>query len=252
MASLQTLQHKLASLQGQYDLTASKLKAIGKQRAIETDVSERFKLDEDMKQAEADLDQLGQAIDGLDQKIRAIESGQVKLDDVLKQEGLQPTGKGRQSVQPLMTLAVVGVLGLGTVGVLVMRSNPGTQPTTTPIASSPQSSLNSRFGGTWTTEGDVQVSHNMNLVLQKPERDKVAGSLRTSQRRGTSTSGDLSVIGKGQGEVVDVTLYNQQGNAIGNAELRLEGENLVWRLAAGSSSIFPTKVTLSRDSTQQP
>ena len=129
MASLQTLQHKLASLQEQYDLTASKLKAIGRQRAIETDVSERFKLDEDMKQAEADLDRLGQAIDELAQKIQAIDAGQVKLNDVLKQEGLQSAGKQVHLRQQLIALTAVGVVGVGAVGIWAgSRFNPRTKP----------------------------------------------------------------------------------------------------------------------------
>jgi hypothetical protein len=249
---MQTLQHKLDSRQEQYNLAAAKLKALRKQLGYETDVSERFKLENEIKQVETELDQLAQEVNDLERKIQAIESGQIKLEDVLKQEGLRPSDKQttqlrRQFVVALAAIAVVGLGGLAINGILVTgRSDPGTTSSVEPAASQPQAGLDSRFAGAWTTEFDVAATHSMELEVQTSENDKLKGTLTTRQRRGETSSGGLSVLGKGQEDTVDIILYNQGGAAIGNAELRLKGENLEWRLTAGSNEIFPSVVTLSR------
>jgi hypothetical protein len=260
MSSMQTLQHKLDSLQEEYNGTAGMLKAQRQQLGIETDVSERYKLENQIKQAEAKLDQLDQKIQDLEHKKQAIKSGHIKLDDVLKQEGLQSPAKptprpGKQ----LIILTAVGAIGFGVLltGILANSgvddgSNSSGSNSSEQSMNQPQSGLDSRFAGAWTTEGNLQSSHSMNLILQNSNNNELTGTLETSERRGATTSGLLSVSGTGQGDVAQVILYDQQAAAIGEAELRLEGENLVWRLKGGSNVLFPPTVTLYRGAIQNP
>lgn len=251
---MQALQHKLDTLQKQYDLTANKLNALGERKAVETDVSERFKLDADMRRADADLHQLGTEIDELAQKIQAIESGELKLSDVLKQEGLQTPAKSQQLLNPLFAVGAAIII-VGSVGILVnSRSNTGTN--STPQSSSQsQIELDSRFAGTWTTEGDHGTLYMMEMNITNLQSNQLSGTL-TSQKRNGPTSGELSLSGNGQGDAINVTVFShnvkspdgdgQITQPVWQAELKLEGEKLVWRSQQGSNDYFPAVVTLSR------
>jgi len=259
---MQSLQHKLDTLQRQYDLTANKLNALGERKAVETDVSERFKLDADIKQADADLHHLGSEIDELAQKIQAIESGQLKLNDVLKQEGLQPSAKSQQLFK---SLAIVGVVIIGVWGIggiwANSRSNVGTS-SAPPTANHLDTGLDSSFAGTWTTEGDHGTLYMMEMNIEKPNKSELSGTLTSSRRNGSSQSGLLSIAGTGQGSTVNVTIYSHTVKAsdgdgqitqpVWQAELKLEGENLVWRSPQGSNDYFPSVVKLSRTQPSNP
>ncbi len=65
-------------------------------------------------------------------------------------------------------------------------------------------------------------------------------------RQGEASSGGLSLTGQGKGDAAKVIIYDSRARTIGNAELRLERENLVWRLTAGDKESLPTLTTLYR------
>lgn len=256
MSSIQALKDKRDSRQREYNVAATRLEKLREQKGFETDVSERFKLDNQIQQVEADLERLGHEIDSLDEKIQAVESGQIKVDEVLKQEGLKPTAQSPQLLKPLA--AVGAVIFIGLIGVQALNGRSGNSDSNSnteaasvePPASPAPAGLDSRFAGKWTTEGDHSTLYLMNMNIET-QPDTLSGLL-TSQKRGGPESGELSVSGTGQGDTANVTIYahnvptddGQITQAVWQAELKLEGENLVWRSPQGSNDFFPAVVTL--------
>jgi hypothetical protein len=251
MSSIQVLKDKRNARQEQYNLARARLDTLHKQMGYETDAGDRFKLENQIQQFEADLEQLGQEIDRLDQEIATIESGQVKLDDVLKQEGLETPAK--PTTQPkgqlIAIVAAIAAIGLGGLTINGILSNSRSNPGTTSVQSAPsqsQTGLDSRFAGDWMTEGDIrQASIGMFLSIKNPKNDQLDGIL-TFQK-----GGEWGVSGKGQDGVVEVIIEDyrrpETAGVVGNAELRLEGDNLVWRLTTpGRNNFFPAKATLYR------
>ena len=92
MSSIQALKDKRDSRQREYNVAATRLEKLREQKGFETDVSERFKLDNQIQQVEADLERLGHEIDSLDEKIQAVESGQIKVDEVQNLVWRSPQG----------------------------------------------------------------------------------------------------------------------------------------------------------------
>lgn len=103
------------------------------------------------------------------------------------------------------------------------------------------------FSGNWTTEGQITGSHDMDLEEIKVENGELSGILTcthySTDSKGRKVnilgeSGILSLLGRGQGDVAKVTLYDTYGRSVAESELRLENNNVVWRLIRGSSE-FP-------------
>lgn len=74
MTTIDHLQHKRRALQEQYDLSSEKLLELRRSFAIESDVAIRFKLEKLIQQVEAELDEVAQQLDDLDQ---SLESGRL-------------------------------------------------------------------------------------------------------------------------------------------------------------------------------
>lgn len=241
MSSIQNLQNKLQACQAQYDRTLEKLKALRNQIGFESDVSNRFKLQHEIEQVEADLDQLDRQVKNLEQKIQDIITGVASLSDVLKEEGLeapdQPNPWTRRRVITFAGLGGVGVAAVTVYGALKNQGGSSNQVNNT---------LDSRFSGNWSTEGEVTGSHSMDLEGITVKNGELNGTLKSTQFSTDSKgrkeavvgeSGVLSVVGRGQGEAVKVTLYDTYGHAIAEGELKLENDNLVWRLITGRNDL---------------
>ncbi|MFB2897869.1 hypothetical protein ACE1CI_33565 [Aerosakkonemataceae cyanobacterium BLCC-F50] len=251
MSSIQNLQNKLQACQAQYDRTLEKLKALRNQIGFESDVSNRFKLQHEIEQVEADLDQLDRQVKKLEQKIQDITSGVASLSDVLKEEGLEaPDQPNPWTRRRVITFAGLGGVGIAAVTVYGALKNQGGSSSAPPIDNkSPNqvnNTLDSRFSGNWSTEGEVTGSHSMDLEGITVENGELNGTLKSTQFSTDSkgrkeavvgTSGLLSVVGRGQGEAAKVTLYDTYGRAIAEGELKLENDNLVWRLIRGSNDL---------------
>lgn len=297
MSSMQTLQHKLTALQGEHDKTAEKLKRLRIKLASEADESQKFDLEQSIEEAESKLEELGQKIDDLDEKIKGIESGQFKLNDILKQEDLQLPAKTQSpSIPPVAWIVGLGAMGVFAIGFAINGSNgrlanpssdtattspppieaPGENTTTSaPPPSQPPAGLDSRFAGTWTTEGDIDASYLMHLNLEISQDGKLSGTLTSSKKQeGAPPSGEMNVLSTEQGVAVDavgvtVSSYVRDGDVstgagqvtkdVCKAELKLKDGNLIWRSLEPSESrnncstnFFPPETKLHKSPAPSP
>ncbi len=251
MSSIQTLQYQHAALEKEYQVTASKLAALRQKKGYETDVSEQFKLEQQIEETSTTLERLGQQLEQLEQAIQAIATSQPRAQTpVPAVDQLSSSEKTPLLKSPLIALAAIGAVGLGIL-VTGIFANPRSNTSSNPVAQTTEPSsigLDRRFAGNWTSEFDVSATHTVNLQIkiEGDQTNELSAAMEAFSRQGEASSGGLSLTGQGKGDAAKVIIYDSRAHAIGNAELRLERENLVWRLTAGDKESLPTLTTLYR------
>lgn len=97
------------------------------------------------------------------------------------------------------------------------------------LAQTPKKPSIAQFMGRWSSEGNVQATHLMQLEINR-EYEGLSGVLKAESYKDDSSSGILSIFSETEGERVIVKILDQKGYEVGEAELSLDGEVLVWRL----------------------
>ncbi|NJK39091.1 MAG: hypothetical protein HC825_00430 [Oscillatoriales cyanobacterium RM1_1_9] len=120
---------------------------------------------------------------------------------------------------------------------------PGPTPVepVTPEPSPPEPGFNESSVGQWSSEGDIQATHRIDLEITEINQGRISGVVTSSNYNSGSRSGVLSILGDVDQKVADLEIFDQRALELGEAEITLEDETLVWRLKRlqGTSDVLP-------------
>lgn len=100
------------------------------------------------------------------------------------------------------------------------------------------------FVGLWTSQGVVGAKHFLELDISTRDT-KLVGALKSRNLVNGSSSGIISFVGEIEGEYIAIEIFDQQAFEIGEAELSLGDEALVWRLSRAQGGAERTLPSLA-------